>query len=207
MQKILENDKNAVSLAVDFLKKGKVISFKTDTVYGLAVDAQNEKAVESLYKIKNRQENKSIAIFLPNIKIAQEIFVFDDLAQKIAKDFDSLPLTMILKKKKGFVNLAKNLNKNDDFLGFRIVKTKFISDLLKNFGGIIAVSSANISGKNAAIEAFEVEKEFLSIENLLVVDGGICKEKIASTVIKIDENKIEILREGAIKKAFFEKYC
>jgi len=198
MQKILENDIKAVDLAVDFLKKGKIISFATDTVYGFCVDAKNEDAVAALYKFKKRDKSKPIAVFMPNLEVAKEILVFDELAQKIADKFLPGALTMVLKKRSE-KHLAKNLNQNDDFLGFRIVKSDFVEKLLLKFDGILAVTSANISGDKVAISALEIEKNFSkNDQDFLLIDGGICEEKMASTVIKIHENKLEILRQGAI---------
>ena len=77
MQIISAQDSNAAVLAASFLREGKTISFATDTVYGIAVDASNSKAIAALYQIKNRNKNKPIAIFLPNLKVAEKIFLFD----------------------------------------------------------------------------------------------------------------------------------
>ena len=96
------------------------------------------------------------------------------------------------------LNLAPNLNENDEFLGFRIVETNFLQELFKNFSGILAVTSANISGQQAAISAEEVKKYFNFSTIDLLIDGGVCQKKIPSTVVKISDEKITILREGSI---------
>lgn len=206
MKIISQNDENAVEIAIEYLKNAKVIFFATDTVYGAAVDASSQDAVAKLYEIKNRQKNKPIAIFIHNVKMAQEIFEFSQKAQEIADEFLPGALTVVLKtKNRENLNLAKNLNENDEFLGFRIVKNGFIEILLEKFAGILAVTSANISGCDAAICADDVKKAFKEQKSdFLLIDGGICKEKIASTVIKIDGEKLETLRLGAIKN---HKFC
>ncbi len=207
---IKESDKNAAELACQFLCLGKIIFFATDTVYGIAADATNFKAVEALYKIKNRNQKKPVAVFVKNLQAAKSIFLFDDLAKKIAEKFLPGKLTLVLKtKSKNLSNLASNLNQNDDgFLGFRIVERDFIKNLLEKFDGILAVSSANISSKKAATDASEVKKYFANLTSLdlahdftLLIDGGECQEKLASTVVKIFDNKLTILRNGAIDQS------
>jgi L-threonylcarbamoyladenylate synthase len=199
---IKESDPNAVELACEFLKQGKIISFASDTVYGIAADASNKNALEKLYKAKNRSHQKPIAIFLKDLESAKKIFYFDEVSQKISDKFLPGFLTMVLRvKQEAFKVVAPNLNKNNnEFLGFRIINREFVSKLLEKFGGIIAVSSANQSDFEAAKNCDEVVNYFSKEELLdLVIDGGE-SGSLASTVIKIDNNKIEILREGAVKK-------
>src|SRR3989338_5764071 len=95
MKIISQNDKNAIKIAVDFLKNNKIISLATDTIYGLAVDASSKIAVDALYDFKKRQKSKPIAIFLPNLAMAKEIFVYDEISQKIAKIFLPGALTFV----------------------------------------------------------------------------------------------------------------
>lgn len=198
MQIIDEKDLNAAAIAAKFLRDGKIIAFATDTVYGIACDASNSKAIDSLYKIKNRDIKKPIAIFVKNITIAKKIFIFDELAKKTIQEFASKPLTLVLKTKlNNPIKLADNLNLNDDnsknkFLGFRIVNHKFVKNLLKEFDGILAVSSANISGLEPATKSDVVKKYFPNLD--LLIDGGQLKLKNASTVIKISNKKLQILR-------------
>ena len=200
MKIIKESDLNAVELACDFLRQGKVISFSSDTVYGVAADARNYDAVNTLYEIKNRDAKKPIAIFVKDLKTAEEIFDFDEVAKKVAKEFLPGALTLVLKTKENVKNiLAENLNQNDDrFLGFRLVEKKFIKNLLQKFDGILAVTSANKSNHEASISADEVKKYFTHSKLALLIDGGISKEKTPSTVAKILDKKITILRQGLI---------
>lgn len=198
MLTIKEKDIDAIDLACEFLRDGKIISFASDTVYGIAADASNYKAIEALYKIKKRDNKKPIAIFVKDLATAKKIFYFDDLAKKIAENFLPGALTIVLKTKpKTSFALAKNLNCNDDgFLGFRIVDNNFIEKLLEKFGGILAVTSANLTGQKAATSAKEVEKNLTKLD--LLICGKISKKK-PSTVIKIFDNKLTVLRQGALK--------
>ncbi len=201
MQIIAENNPDVVALAIESLRRGEVIAFATDTVYGLAVDARNATAVEKLYNIKNRTNTKPIAIFAKDLSSAEKIFYFEDLAQKIAKKHFPGELTLVLKIRPESQNfLAKNLNKNnDDFLGFRIVNCNFCKKLFEKFDGFLAVTSANLSGYAPASDAKEIEKYFANTKLALLIDGGILQNKIPSTVAKIIDNKIIILRQGKVK--------
>ena len=201
MQIIKEEDQSAISLAIDSLQKGKIIAFASDTIYGLAVDATNSKAVEALYEIKKRDSKKPIAIFVKNLKKAEEIFIFDEQSKRIAKKFFPGNLTLVLKTKiNNPAKLAPNLNKSHDgFLGFRIIDSEFTNNLFKKFDGILAVSSANFSNQEPAFDAKKVEEYFFN-SDILLIDGGVSKNKIPSTVIKFINNKIEIIRSGLISE-------
>ena len=193
---IKESNSNAVDLACDFLRRGKIISFGSDTVYGIAVDALNSQAVENLYHLKNRDEKKPVAIFVKDLAAAKKIFMFDELSES---------LTMVLKIKPESAELFPScLNKKaDGFLGFRIIDCEFVKNLLEKFGGILAVSSANPANQTAATNGEEVEKYFTKSNLDLLIDGGESKQKQASTVVKISNGNLEILRLGAISKSNF----
>lgn len=195
---VKEGDPDALNIACDFLCAGKIISFATDTVYGLAADATNHAAIATLYRIKNRDEKKPIAIFVKDLTTAKEIFYFDETSKRIAKNFLRESLTLVLRKKsKNPYKLAYNLNQNDDeFLGFRIVNRPFIKNLLEKFNGILAVTSANTSSQKSATNSQEIEKYFINSELSLIVDGGESATKIASKVVKICDKKLTILRPG-----------
>ncbi len=206
MQIIKESDLNSVDLACDFLAAGKIIAFATDTVYGLAVDASNSNAVEALYKLKKRDEKKPIAIFVKDLEAAKKIFFFDEISTKLATKFLPGSLTLVLETKAEAVSgLALNLNQNNNkFLGFRVIDNDFIQNLLKKFDGILAVTSANESSQKSARSAEEVEKYFKYSQLDLLIDGGISKQETASTVVKITDGKVTILRQGLTNIADYE---
>lgn len=198
-----QDKKNAIFDACSFLKRGKIISFATETVYGLACDAGNFNAVERIYKLKNRDYSKPIAIFLSNLQQARKILIFSELADKVAKKYLPGPLTIVLPKKDHIdINLATNLNLNDNYLAFRISDDSFVNDLLVEFGGVLAVTSANISGYDSALHHDQVRQSFANYDLDLLIKGGWCRSKIASTVVKFSGEKFDILRQGLIKIEF-----
>ena len=192
-----EKKSNAVDVAIDFLQKGKVISFATDTVYGVAVDATNPKAVEGLYKLKKRDKNKPIAIFLKNLESAKKLFIFNDLAREVVEKYMPGDITAILKTTDYAKKiLAKNLNNNDNnFIGFRIIDSYFVQKLFEKYNGILAVSSANEASQNPCISASLVKK---NLKNLDLLIAGKKTSKISSTIVKIVDNELILIRQGKL---------
>ena len=192
-----QKNSNAVDVAIDFLQRGKVICFATDTVYGVAVDATNPSAVERLYQLKNREKNKPIAIFLKDLESAKKIFIFTDFVNKIAQKYMPGRITIILKTT-NFAKkiLAKNLNNiDDDFIGFRIVDSYFIEKLFEKYNGILAVSSANKAFEDACSSASSVQKKLKDLDLLI---AGKKTSKISSTIVKIDNDKLILIRQGKL---------
>jgi len=197
MKIIKENDSNSVDLAIEFLLAGKVICFATDTVYGLAVDATNAKAVDRLYQLKNREKNKPIAIFLKDINSAMQLFVINDKSKFMINKYMPGAITIILPTNDfAKKHLAKNLNnQHNDFIGFRIVDTYFVRNLFKKFNGILAVSSANKASEEACYSSSMVKN---NLSNLDLLISGKKTNKISSTIIKIVDDEISIVRQGKL---------
>lgn len=202
MKIISDFDPLSAATAASFLAEGKVVAIPTDTVYGLAVNAFDEKAVNRLYQLKNRDISKPIAVFVPGIARAHEIVVFSGLAEKIISKYSNESITLVLPQKKDRNSkLSPALNGNDRFLGIRIVKNDFIDRLfleIAKYGNfLLAVTSANISGKQDAINANEVANYFAN-DLELVIDNGKNEKKSPSTVIKVVDNDYLIIRSGKI---------
>lgn len=201
---ISSQDPSSINLAISILLAGKVVALPTDTVYGLAALANDFKAVEKLYEIKERESQKPFAILVKDLAAAEEFLEFGPKAQEIAKKHLPGKLTMVLRAKKNWQKkLAVNLNqnfaenesaKNEMNLGFRVIETEFFNQLFAKFEGIIALTSANKSGDAVICNPLEIQRLFPEI---LVVDGGILSGK-ASTVISAIDDEIKILRRGEI---------
>jgi L-threonylcarbamoyladenylate synthase len=202
---INQQDKNAAFIAAKNLRQGKIICFATETVYALACNAQDENAVKSLYQVKSRNFKNPISIWTENLQKAEEFLQFSANEKKIAKKFFPGPITLILKKKtvKNNAEICKLLNNNQSELGLRIPDHQFSLALLNEFNGVIAATSANISTQIAA-DNFSQALQYFDKKIDLIIDGGSCKHKIASTVLKIDEQNIKIIRAGLITKQQIE---
>jgi len=201
MKKIKESDENAIPATAQHLNEGGIIIFKSDTVFALAVDAKNEEAVDSLYKIKQRGKNKPFAIMVKNLEKAEEMFVFNKIATKLANKFFPGKLTMILPKKKNCTQIAKNVNDNDKSIGFRIIKNDFIEKLFEEFDGNLVATSANITNQKTANSLEEINSYFGNNDsNILLITNDKDSNTESSTVIKVIDNRVAIIREGAIER-------
>ena len=191
------NDQNeqqqALDAADEILKKGGVIAIPTDTVYGFATLVHDEEAIAKLYLIKERDQNKSIAVLLGDANQASSVAAdFPDKAQRLAKAYWPGALTIIVRKKEG---LPPDLTSNN-LVGLRIPDHDFVRELIRRTGPL-AVTSANISGQPPA-KSIDEFKDILGEKLDLVIDGGVCSGGVPSSVINCETNPAVILREGAI---------
>ena len=145
----------ALKAAADVLLHGGVAAIPTDTVYGFAAAVHDEKAIERLYRIKERSQNKSIAVLLGDAGQAHEVaHEFPAKAQRLAEKYWPGALTIIIRKKAG---LPADLTSND-LVGLRIPDHEFVRDLIR-LTGPLAVTSANISGEPPARSVSEFADE------------------------------------------------
>ncbi|MDA7705212.1 L-threonylcarbamoyladenylate synthase [Rickettsiales bacterium] len=191
-----ENNEEAIINSINQLNSGKLIILPTDTIYGIAAKAEDDLAVQKIYDAKKRSKNKAIAIFLKNIEQIEQKFYLNDIEKKIIKKYLPGAVTIILKPKNN--KFSKFLNQNNDNLAVRIADNKFCLDLLDKFNGAIAVSSANISGQKEINNINLLQKEFGDKIDLIIT-GKINPESLASTIIQVTNNKINILRQGLVQ--------
>ena len=188
-----EEQKTALKAAADVLLRGGVAAIPTDTVYGFAALVHDEKAIERLYRIKERSQNKSIAVLLGDAVQAHEVaHEFPAKAQRLADKYWPGALTIIIRKKTG---LPADLTSND-LVGLRIPDHEFTRDLIR-LTGPLAVTSANISGQPPAKSIAEFNDELGDLLDI-IIDGGPSRGGVPSSVINCDADPAIILREGAI---------
>lgn len=180
--------------AVELLRDGGVVAFPTDTVYGVGVDPLQPEAVRKLYRIKGRPDDKPIAILLGSIEDVARV------AQTPSKTFSRLAdrfwpggLTLILEAR----DLPPEITAGGSTVGVRMPDHPLTLELLREFGGPIATTSANISGEEPATSAGEVGAQ-LGNRVDLIVDGGTTFTKVASTVLNLSVSPPKILRHGGI---------
>ena len=193
---------NDVLLAVQALKKGELVAFPTETVYGLGVDATNKSALNRLYKVKGRPESHPVIVHLASFEhISKWASYVPPEALILAKAFCPGPLTFILKRAECVLN---EVTGGQDTVGLRIPAHPLALELLESFGGGIAAPSANKFGKVSTTTAQDVRSE-LGNEVSVVLDGGDCPVGIESTIIDLSSSRIKILRPGMILKEQIEE--
>jgi L-threonylcarbamoyladenylate synthase len=183
-----------ITSAVDCLKSGGIIAVPTDTVYGLGADPFNAKAVQKLYTLKGRPEEKPIPLILGSVVNVEQV------AQNLPGFFFHLTerfwpggLTIIVQSK----NLLPQLTAGGTTVGLRIPNQPLLLQILQDFGGPIAITSANLSGEPAATSPQEFSDE-LSAKIDYIVDDGQTPGPIPSTVYDISVSPPQMRREGVI---------
>ena len=191
--KINCNDEG-IRKSVEIIENGGVIIFPTDTVYGIGCNPYDANAVKKIYEIKSREKIKSLPVLASSIEIVKQITIIDEFTEKIIKKYWPGPLTLILKLKDK--NLKKSLNLEDK-IAVRIPNSVCTLKLL-NKCNLIVGTSANVSGDSSFTNPQECIKNVKNYD--VFVDGGTITSKGESTIIEIENEKIHVIREGALKK-------
>jgi len=156
---------NDIKKALEVLKSGGVILYPTDTIWGLGCDATNPEAVQKIYKIKKREDSKSMLVLMENPALLER---YVDEVPEVAWDLveiSTTPLTVIYP---GAKNLAANLIAGDGSVGIRFTKEDFTTRLLQRFRRPIVSTSANISGEKAPAFFDEISEEIKEQANYIV---------------------------------------
>jgi len=180
--------------SVEIIENSGIIIFPTDTVYGIGCNPYDTNAVKKIYEIKSREKTKSLPVLASSIEIVKQITVIDEFTEKIVKKYWPGPLTLILKLKDE--NLKKSLNLKDK-IAVRIPNSVCTLKLL-NKCNLLVGTSANVSGDSSFTNPEECMKNVKNYD--VFVDGGTITSKGESTIIEIENEKVHVIREGALKK-------
>jgi len=175
------------------LKQEETILYPTDTVWGIGCDATSEMAVSKIFKIKKRENSKSLVVLVNSLAMLQK-YVEEVPANVIAVLLTATkPTTIIYKNPK---NLAQNVIADDNTVAIRIVHHDFCERLIKQFNRPIVSTSANISGEETPKSFSEISKSILECVDYIV---NLEKEEISlnsSTIIRVmEDNTIKIIRK------------
>lgn len=190
-----EKDVNKI---VNIIKRGGVVIFPTDTVYGIGV-LPEKKPVERLYEIKKRDPSKKMIALIDNLDTVREIVdETQENMKRIGKVLDTFwpgELTVIFKADKKF---TEKFDENMDTIGVRIPENKTALKIIKAAGGIVLTTSANISGEEAVKKFEDINEKLLSNVDGVVKDTSVLTG-VPSTIIKYEKGKITLLRKGNIE--------
>lgn len=177
-----------IEKAAQALLTGKIVAFPTETLYGLGVNAQDKVAMDLLYSVKERPEEKKMAIMVANPAEAKEwVRELPPIAEKLMNLFWPGPLTIVLV----LPDMAT--------IGLRNPDNRVIRDLMKCAQVPIASTSANLSGRQPAIDAQQVI-DYVGDRIDVVLDDGPTQLRTPSTVVKVYEKTVEIIRHGIIQE-------
>lgn len=192
---IVACDQNGIKLAATTIKNGGLVTFPTDTVYGLGCDPRNAKAIEAIFRIKKREESKQLPVLGYSKGEISKIAIFDDVSNKIADKFWPGQVTLVLKLKDMAIKKAMNL---DDKIAVRVPNHPCTLALLKECKLIVG-TSANFSGLPSFSDSKKVQENFSGYDVFL--DAGTISGSASSTIVEVKDGILEIVRQGKITKA------
>ncbi len=185
--------KTELNNTLEYLYNRGIILYPTDTVWGIGCDATNEEAVKKVFNIKQRNESKSLIVFVDSLEMLQQyVDEVPDTIFEVLEKFNK-PTTVIYNNPNG---LAKNVIAKDNTVAIRIVQDKFCNELIHKFGKPIVSTSANISNKPTPKSFKEIESSILEAVDYVV---NLRRNKISNTpsaIVKInEEGGVEVIRE------------
>jgi len=187
-------DEKGIETAQQIVKKGGIVIFPTDTVYGIGCDPYNKKSVKKIYDLKSRDFSKPFPILVDSKETAKKIAIFDETSDKISEKFWPGPLTVILKLTDDKLKESLNL---EEKIALRVPDNKCILKLLEKCNFLVG-TSANISNQDSSSDPDECLKNMQNFD--IFVDGGVIDSKGESTIIEIENGKVKIIREGSLSR-------
>ena len=197
-KEIKEDELRIVTKALD---EDKLIVFPTETVYGIAGNALNVEVIDKLFQAKKRDYSKPFSLMLSDINKIKDIAYVSADEEKIINKFMPGPITLILKKKDCISDLA---TASRDTVGVRIPDHFIALSILKSIDYPLATSSANISGRSNNSDVTDIINDLENYVDIFI-KGNISSNLLASTVVEIKNNEVNILRNGIISKENIEE--
>ena len=193
--------------AVKLLKLGELVAIPTETVYGLAADANNPQAIKKIFILKGRPQNHPLILHISSLKeLGDWVENISDTAQKLINAFWPGPMTLIFPVKKNKLKLknTKIITGNQNTIGIRMPSHPVARKLLKSFGGPLVAPSANKFGHVSPTCAEHVKSEF-GRKLKLILDGGSSPLGIESSIIDITTTPARLLRPGPLSISRIKK--
>jgi L-threonylcarbamoyladenylate synthase len=186
-------NEHGINLITKAYKKGNIIAFPTDTVYGIGCDPFNKDSIARIYELKKRSGEKGFPILGLSKNDLEKIVEFNSDAEKISEKFWPGQVTLLLPIKKEITDKIVSNGK----LAVRVPNNECILSILKQCKLIIG-TSANISGEKSILDSNEIKTKIPDID--VLVDNGKIVSSSESTIIDFVGNKLKIVREGVISK-------
>lgn len=187
------DDPDTPNRAADVIQAGGIIILPTDTVYGVAAGVWQPEAVAALYATKQRPPDRAIPILVADaddmVKVASDV---PKIARQLAAEFWPGPLTIAVPKCPTIPEIVSSL----PTVGLRIPDHAATRAVIRACGGVLAVTSANLSGKASPLKAKEAT--ILGEGVALILDGGMCPGGVPSTVVDVTGGELRIVRPGPL---------
>jgi sua5/yciO/yrdC/ywlC family protein len=195
------NEEKIKEAAQDILN-GKLVIFPTETVYGIGANALNDNACKNIFKAKGRAGDNPLIVHVNNVDMIKQLVEEPNEVEKILiSTFCPGPFTLILKAKN---IIPKSVTAGLDTVGIRMPSNKIANKLIEYADVPIAAPSANVSGRPSGTKIEDILKEFDGKVST-IIDDGMVDIGLESTVVRVIDNKVRILRPGKITKEDIEK--
>ncbi len=182
--------------------KGNLVIFPTETVYGIGANALDENACKNIFKAKGRAQDNPLIVHVSDINMLNKVVEKpNEIEEKLINNFCPGPFTIILKAKN---IIPKSVTAGLDTVGIRMPSNKIANLLIKITNTPIAAPSANISGRPSGTKVEDIRNEFEG-KVATIIDAGEVDIGVESTVVRVINNKVRILRPGKITKEDIEK--
>jgi len=179
----------------EVLRHEGTMVYPTETFYGLGTNCYSEKAVDLVYRLKQRDRQKPLSVIVSGIEMVEEITTEKpELFYRLSEQFWPGPLTLVLKASETFPEYVTGPSRT---VGIRWPEHKWLNALVKKTGFPITATSANLSGEKE-ISTPEKAMDVFKGKVELIVDGGKTKGVLPSTVLSLISDKPKILRQGAV---------
>ena len=192
-----------IQKACEHIKSGGVVAFPTETVYGLGANAFNKDAIEKIYKIKNRPSNNPLILHIANTTGGYCYWDLNSTERSIIEKLSKFwpgPLTILAKRNKHIPIICDREN-----IGIRVPNNKVARELIYNSGVPLFAPSANLSGKVSSTTYEHVVDYFGKNPDVVILKSDEkIKVGIESTIVKVENDMVTVLRPGFITKKEIE---
>lgn len=189
------NNYELIKPAAESIKNGKLVLFPTETVYGIGANALNEEAVKNIFIAKGRAQDNPLIVHIANMEMLKDLVkTYGKIDQTLMENFWPGPLTIVFEKKP---IIPDRITGGLNTVAIRMPSNEIARKLIEYSGLPIAAPSANISGRPSGTLVEDIIEE-LDGKVDYIIDGGKVDIGIESTVIRVIENVVHILRPGKI---------
>lgn len=187
---------------VEVINNGGLVITPTDTIYGIMGDALNEDVIRRVFDVKQRPYNKPLLLLMDSFEMVENYTEeLSEMERELINKFWPGLVTFILKKNNKVSDLITSGN---DTVGIRIPDNKDLLEIIRRLKRPVISTSANITGTPVITSTKLLEKDL--IDNIdYIYDGGDIDE-VSSTIVRVIDNKVNILREGKLSKEIIN-YC
>ena len=191
------NYSNAIKNSIEVLKRGELLVYPTDTIYGIGSNIYDEDALKRIASLKERSSIQPYIVLISSFEMLEELVIIENKHLEIVKRYWPGPLTVILNSK---IKVSKYIDNGNGKIAIRMPNNKFCLDLINAYGYPITSTSANIHTKQQG-KLIDMYNEFKDKIELFIFDEEV-RSSLPSTIIDCTGVDVKIVRSGVIKINF-----